>query len=254
MDAIKRLAGEALDRCGYSLVPHWKRDSEPQARYLAKLFKAFAIDCVFDVGANRGQYADFLRQRVGFRGRIISFEPIAALVAELGSKAARDPLWSVCGHALGEAESTLEFQVMASDRFSSFLTPYHGGTDQFTSKNAVARTESVVVRRLEDVMAECRERFGFARPYLKLDTQGYDLAVVRGAGPRIDDFVALQTEASVIPIYQGAPNFAETVRVIESLGFGLSAIFPNNPEHFPFMVEFDCHMVNRSRADLRREA
>lgn len=252
MQALKRLLSHALGQKGYSLVPHWHRDSEPQARYLARLFDEFAIDCVFDVGANRGQYADFLRQRVGFRGRIISFEPIPELVAELRERAQTDPLWTVCAHALGERDAMAEFKIMESDRFSSFLAPDHSATDQFLSKNSVVRVETVAVRRLEDVATEWRDRLGFRRPYLKLDTQGYDLAVIRGAGASLSGFVALQSEASVIPIYEGAPDFSETLRSIDALGFGLSAIFPNNPDHFPFMVEFDCHLVNRSFAGRAR--
>ena len=40
------------------------------------------INCVIDVGAFKGQYAQFLR-KLGYSGQIISFEPVASSFAEL---------------------------------------------------------------------------------------------------------------------------------------------------------------------------
>ena len=55
---------------------HEKRAaSEPQADYLRRLFRHLSVDLVIDVGANEGQFGTFLRERVGYAGRIASFEP-----------------------------------------------------------------------------------------------------------------------------------------------------------------------------------
>jgi hypothetical protein len=61
----------------------------------------------------------------------------------------------------------------------------------------------------------------------------------------------LQTEISVKAIYHNMPSYTEAMRVMDSLGFSISGIYPNNPEHFPEAVEFDCIMVNR--ALIRRQ-
>ena len=53
-----------------------------EEQHLKRFFAHFDIDCVFDVGANVGQYATALRDRVGFRGQIISFEPNPATAAK----------------------------------------------------------------------------------------------------------------------------------------------------------------------------
>ena len=69
----------------------------PEWYHLRRFFHHFSVDCVFDVGANRGQYARMLRSKVGFQGDIISFEPVPELVNELEQISASDPHWHVAG-------------------------------------------------------------------------------------------------------------------------------------------------------------
>jgi len=43
--------------------------------HLKRVFSRFDVDCVFDIGANAGQYAEMLRRRADYRGEILSYEP-----------------------------------------------------------------------------------------------------------------------------------------------------------------------------------
>jgi SAM-dependent methyltransferase len=101
---------------------------------LSRFLSDFRVDCVFDVGANTGQYATRLRQ-IGFHGLIISLEPNPATFAELQAAAAADPKWIVKQIALDSEPRTLMFNVMKSDRFSSLREPDHSETDAFTQLN-----------------------------------------------------------------------------------------------------------------------
>ncbi|HEX2790827.1 MAG TPA: FkbM family methyltransferase, partial [Steroidobacteraceae bacterium] len=83
------------------------------------------IDCILDVGANVGQYHDFLRDKVLYRGPIVSFEPIGRNIDRLRERARFDSAWHIEGYALGAAEGALPLNVMVSDQFSSFLEPDH---------------------------------------------------------------------------------------------------------------------------------
>src|SRR5512132_480081 len=62
--------------------------------HLRGLFERYAIDCVLDVGANVGQYGTELRH-AGYRGRLLSFEPVPAPAARRRQAAAGDPEWTV---------------------------------------------------------------------------------------------------------------------------------------------------------------
>ncbi len=219
---------------------------------LARLFRYLDVDCVFDVGANRGQYARTLRGPVGYRGLIVSFEPNPDEAARAREAARDDPLWHVEEVALDEADGRRELNVMAKHQFSSLKDPRHDETDLFVDMNHVVSTVDVRTETLDTAFDRWRKTHGFERPFLKMDTQGHDLTVVR-SGPRaVQQLVGLQSELAIRRLYAGAPDFREAVTAYEELGFEMNAIVPNNAGHFPRLVESDCIMIRSSA--IRQEA
>lgn len=240
----KKTVLRLLEKMGYEVLPTWRYERYAQSEYLKKLFEFLQIDCVFDVGANDGQFAQFLRKEVEYDGLIISFEPIPESVEKLKIASGTDGRWVIRPHALGSSKGTLQFNVMEGSQFSSFLEPSQESVNMFADSNRISRKIDVEVLTLAEIMPALIDEFGIKAPYLKLDTQGYDLEVAHGAGSLISDFRALQSEASVKPIYKNMPNYSDTIATYNGMGFELSGIFPNNPEHFPLMIEFDVHMIN----------
>ncbi len=229
-------------RLGYALIPAERLNRLPQAEYLVRLFRDFRITGVIDIGANEGQYHDFIRDEVLFRGPVVSVEPIPSLVGVLRSRAMLDPQWTIEDLAMGPAAGSSSFLVTAGSQFSSFLEPLEQDTDKFHGQTAI--NESITVR--VDTLDALIDRHGALlgdRIYLKLDTQGYDLEALKGLSRHAARIVALQSEASVRPIYKSMPNYQDTIRFVESMGFTVSQMFPNNEGHFPLLIEFDCHFV-----------
>lgn len=210
---------------------------------LARFLHEFAIDCVFDVGANAGQYARRLRQS-GYRGEIVSVEPIPRLAAQLRVDAARDPHWFVEAIALDESEADVTFNVMASSVFSSLKRPNSAQTNRFDSLNVVAETVEVHTQRLDALYDAYVAKLGFARPFLKMDTQGNDLAVARGAGNRLRLFAGLQSELSFTALYEQQSGYREVLDFYESAGFILTNLMPAESWNFPALIEADCIMFN----------
>jgi hypothetical protein len=64
------------------------------------------------------------------------------------------------------------------------------------------------------------------RIFLKLDTQGYDLRVIEGAGAKLAQIQALQTEVVVKSIYQGMVDYLEALKILQNNGFELTGMFP----------------------------
>jgi hypothetical protein len=86
--ALKPLGYELLKKSHTSLGA--MSSVEALASPLQELFAQLRIDTVIDVGANLGQYYEFLRDRIGFTGRIVSFEPHPDLAAQLKKRARAD--------------------------------------------------------------------------------------------------------------------------------------------------------------------
>lgn len=240
---VKKWVDHAARRAGLSVVPTWRLNNLPAAEHLRSLFDFLSIDCVFDVGANQGQYRDFLREDVGFEKRIVSFEPIPGNAAAMRARAAGDTEWMVEAMALGSRSGVAQFNVMVGSQFSSFLRPDHSNVSEFEESNKVEERIEVPVRTLDEFVASAADEFSGKNIYLKMDTQGFDLEVLKGATETLKSVCALQSEASVKPIYEKMPDYATTIKTIQALDFELSGIFPNNAGHFPLLIEFDCYFV-----------
>ena len=213
---------------------------------LRRFARAFAVDAWFDVGANLGQYATMLRKDVGHKGLIFSFEPNPDVFVQLERKAAGDPKWHVFNMALADFDGTASFNIMASHQFSSLGQPADGQDAVFAQRNVVTRSVEVQCARLDEMMPRLMSEYGFARPFLKMDTQGHDKSVCDGAEGVLTHMLGVQTEMAVRPIYAGATDFRGMITYLEERGFLLNAVVANNKGHFPLLVEMDGIFVNRA--------
>jgi len=59
-----------------------------------------------------------------------------------------------------------------------------------------------------------QEKYRFNRPFLKMDTQGHNIAVARGADPYLKNFIGLQRELALTTLYKDQPNFNDALELI----------------------------------------
>jgi FkbM family methyltransferase len=235
----------SLQHFGYDVTEYPIPDWYLLRKGLTEIFAALQIDCVIDVGANRGQYGDFLR-RIGYKGRIDSFEPVATSFKLLEERCKSDPTWHAHNLALGAKDEAHEINVMNRDEFSSLLPLNSYGNAQFQKEAAVTRTETVKVARLDSVINMVTEGLNNPRIYLKLDTQGYDLEVMNGASGCLPLLMGLQSEIALRPIYQGMPDYLTALTKFNNLGFSITSICPVSRDENLRVIEFDCLMVRNS--------
>lgn len=252
MLTLKRQVAKLLERMFGNLVvwPKSRLHLLHERLHLRRFFAQFGVDCVFDVGANRGQYAMMLRD-IGFRGPIISYEPNPDIAQELRRLSANDPAWHIEELALDREAGPAIFHLMNNSEFSSLHAPASDQLNIFEGPNTIARDVPVMRATLAEELPKWRDRLGFKRPFLKMDTQGNDHSVVMGAGDVLQVFVGLQSELAIRKIYEGATGFSECLASYMARGFELSALVPNNSGHFPLLVEIDCVMFNSSVEALR---
>jgi FkbM family methyltransferase len=245
--AIRKWVIELCRRLGYEIIPASRIMPRALSTHLVSLFGMLGTTCVFDVGANTGQYRDFLRNEVRYRGLIVSFEPVTKMVEILRERAQSDPAWLVYHCALGAAAGTQSINVMRAETLSSFLAPDSSATDLFAPYNVVDHTENVEVKTLDSVIEELRARRDIGKNlYLKMDTQGYDLEVIKGAECSLSEIAAVQTELSCQAIYKGMPGYVEMLATLDKRGFQLSGLFPVNQDTSLRIIESDCVMLNSS--------
>ncbi len=208
--------------------------------HLIGLLAHYRVDCVLDVGANRGQYARLLR-KAGYRGQIVSFEPVPAIFAELAKASAADDRWSVHQLALGRTEGTIPMHVVPGT-MSSLLAPSEYGIGRYEQLRQVTQVD-VPVRRLDGLLETLAEVQG-RRLFLKMDTQGYDLEAFAGLGDRVEQVVGLQSEVALLTIYDEMPRLPEALAVYEAAGFAVTGFYPVTREWRTWRVlEFDCVMA-----------
>ena len=76
--------------------------------------------------------------------------------------------------------------------------------------------------------------------------------MLKGATQTLRLVGALQTEASMLPLYEGMPDYKQSIETLNGLVFDISGMFPIVRDQFLRIVEFDCVMVNREKTGLQR--
>jgi hypothetical protein len=82
------------------------------------------------------------------------------------------------------------------------------------------------------------------RILLKIDTQGYDLKVFKGAIQTIKYIVCILSELCIKPIYSGMPHYLDSLRIYEKYGLIISGIYPICRDEDMSLVEMDCMLIN----------
>jgi hypothetical protein len=116
------------------------------------------------------------------------------------------------------------------------------GARRFGGAALAEREELVTVHRLDDVLGEIVPDLAGRRIFLKMDTQGFDLEVFGGIVAHRRLVHALQSEVSLIPVYEGMPHWTESLRVYEEAGFSVAAMIPVANDGLR-VVEYDCLLV-----------
>ena len=208
-------------RLGYDVTPFTAKWNSTARR--GQLMQSFHVDVVLDVGANAGQYAYELRHDLGFRGRIHSFEPIREAFSTLSRRAADDPMWSASNVGLADESGRATINVAANSESSSLLAmlPAHALA---APESRYVGTEEVELRKLDEIFDDVT-RPG-ERVYLKIDTQGFEGRVLKGAEECLSRIDTVQVEMPLTPLYEGEMNFADLFRLMLDRGYAIVSLEP----------------------------
>ncbi len=217
---ISILMGQSFAEVASKLLKKFKRGTADQTiaphDVTHSWVKRLNIDLIVDVGANEGQFVQLVRNR-GFAGRIISFEPLEAAFKKLTVRFGRDPKWAGVQTALGEKNDALTMEVAGNQFMSSSLLTMLPNHVEAEPTSAIFRTETVSVRRLDEALPPMMH--GAKNLFLKIDTQGFEDHVLKGATGILQKVVLLELELSLVPLYAGQTLLPEMMNLVASLGF-----------------------------------
>ncbi|HXG29187.1 MAG TPA: FkbM family methyltransferase [Nevskiales bacterium] len=221
---LKKGINAVLGRFGYRIQ---RMGAEPAVfgvdpmRDMRVLSTAGDQPVIFDVGANVGQSIDNFRRH--FRSPVIhSFEPSPKAFAELQSHAASIPGVTLNNLALGARPGEASFfESEAGTPMSSLLQP---GTECWGG-GGVRETLQV---RVSSVDEYCRQRGIGQIDILKIDTQGYDFEVIKGAKAMIRNRAIhlIHMEIIFCDMYKGLPRMDEIYAFLADRGYELVTFYP----------------------------
>ena len=212
---------ELFWKSGYDI-----RRLDPSTYTLArtkKLFEIYAVSVVLDVGANTGKFANYVRKDIGFRGELVSFEPLDSAFQLLHRNAAQDPHWRVLNVALGHKNGKASIHRSINSESSSLLPMLPRHLSAAPASRYVAN-EVVQVKTLDSLYKSlCTDEDSV---FLKIDTQGYEKHVLDGARKSLAHIDTIQLEMSLVPLYRSETVFSEMYSFLTQLQYDLVSIEP----------------------------
>jgi FkbM family methyltransferase len=180
-------------------------------------------DLLLDVGANVGQFARGVRSS-GYRGRILSLEPVDSERRHIEKAASHDANWRTVGVAAGAASGVARINVAGNHGLSSSLLPMEPRHLAAFPESAYVRHQDVAVVRLDEMDDEWLHVA--QRIFIKIDTQGYEQQVLEGAAGLLPRVVGIRCEVSLAPLYSGEWTLPEALGWIEQHGMSVRHIVP----------------------------
>jgi FkbM family methyltransferase len=176
--------------------------------------QSFAIDLIVDVGANTGQFATTAR-RLFPEKEIVSLEPIPACYEYCRRRFASDRNFSIENLAASDTTGSVEFSVSADSGASSVLPMSDLQKSIFPASSKVTKIQ-VRTKLLDQILAA---KIKGRRIFLKIDVQGFELAVLRGARETLVGTQVVLVESSFESFYEGQALFEDVYAHLVSAGF-----------------------------------
>lgn len=221
MISWKKVVKAGFKSLGYDIQKYNAKPSPVEQ--IVSSFRQFDIDLVFDVGANCGQFATDLRG-AGYEYNIVSFEPLTEAHSIVQRASIKDNKWDVhfrC--ALGDRNDKVIINI-AGNSMSSSLLPMLSKHATVAPDSAYVGKESVPLIRLDSVAHGYLKQF--QNPFLKIDTQGFEWAVLDGAESILSKMRGALVELSLIPLYENQHLWREVIDRMERNGLALWALQP----------------------------
>lgn len=191
-----------------------------ELRRRKKLLEYHQVSKILDVGANSGQYALETR-KLGYKGKIISFEPVKSVYNELKKKVEKSSLWECYNYGLGDNDVDLEINISQNTFSSSVLNIMPQHIDS-APESKVVNKEKICVKKLDSIFNSIVNEG--ENVLLKIDVQGFEKKVLDGAKESLKKIKGIQIEMSIEELYSGEMLYKDMISLLDSYGFNLHSL------------------------------
>jgi len=222
MGIKSRLRTSSVARSVRDYLTGMGRISDAPVKSIVRNLNDLNIRSVIDVGANVGQFGLDVR-RHGFGGLIVSYEPVQKSFEFLSQTIKQHQPWTAFQLGLGAEESERSINISGNDGLSSSLLKM-GSThlENFPSSATVSKQTisiSTIDKQLEILGIRPQELL------LKLDVQGFEAEVLKGASRSLSKIPLCYLEVSITPLYEGEITFLPILMELSNFGHEVIDVF-----------------------------
>ncbi|WP_426094218.1 FkbM family methyltransferase [Flavobacterium sp. DSR2-3-3] len=192
------------------------------------------LTTIIDVGANSGQFTK-VATHLYPHAQIHTFEPLPDLYSIIEKKFSSNPNINTYNIALGNEDGTILFNKNKFGHTSSILE-INEENIHFTRKDNVLEQIRVQIKKLDSI-ALFTDKTHLS--LLKLDVQGYELEVLKGADQTLKAIDYIIIEANLEELYSSQPSFTVMNNYLQMKGFELMGMLDFNLGNKNKYIEFD---------------
>jgi len=214
-EILHKVVSALEDKRSFVALASWPKFSLESFLVTSRL-RRFGINplTILDVGANVGQFAIAAR-KTWPAAYVYSFEPSPEVAARLRSNIAKLGRMSVVEIALGEFAGVADFNINRRDQASSIL-PQSMRRNEIFPEETISQIIQVKVCTLDEALASCEVT---GPVLLKIDAQGFEDRVLKGALNSLKKIEFVLLEASMNSLYEGELSFVEMLSLMDKMGF-----------------------------------
>jgi FkbM family methyltransferase len=227
MNSFERITKKIFQNFGILIRKYNPATSEELRRI--KLLEHYHIDLVFDIGANKGQYAMGIMD-AGYKNKIVSFEPLSSVHSIIEKESKKYSNWTVAPRcAIGAKKEEIEINISANSVSSTLLTMLDSHIDGAPESKIIGKEKAQVYPLDEIGMNYTKDAKNI---FLKIDVQGFEKEVLNGGQAMIAKAKGIEMEISLVPLYKDQNwLLPQILEYMEQKGFQMKSIVPAFTDH-----------------------
>jgi FkbM family methyltransferase len=187
------------------------------------LIQAHAFEDVIDVGSNRGEWSSQVvpHLKLAKNSKIYLIEPLCTISSEVKMKLSKKGDVITVPLAAGNSKGSFPIHVASNDGESSSFLEFASAHIEAAPSIHFVKNKNVYMDTLDNI---CSEILGRKNTLLKIDVQGFELEVLKGASKLLKQCKVIVIEASLSESYLTGSTLFSIASKLRNNGFQLAGL------------------------------